>query len=163
MKKMTLVCIASFTTFLCLAQDFDSIETANGDSIVIRKTISDFPRNIICVDYGLAAWIDTYYERLLPVSDRIGLTFRAGHSLGTGFASGGAIHGGAGIVFGKNKHLGYFAAGLRHEYGEEEQFRDTPYTQPYFKLFYRFVAYNGLVLNVGVELIMPTIGIGYTF
>lgn len=163
MKKILLVCIATFTSFLCLAQDFDSIETANGDPIVVRTTISDFPRNLICVDYVLAFYIDTYYERLLPVSDRMGLILRGGHSIGAGFHTGGAILGGAGIVYGKNKHLGYLTVGLRHEYGDEDPYRDTPYTQPYFKLFYRFVAYNNLVINVGIELIIPTIGIGYTF
>ena len=81
---------------------------------------------------------------------------------GTGFVGGLAAHGGLGLTFGKNKHLGYLAVGFRHEFREEE-FRDTSYTLPYFEAFYRFVAFSGFVFQVGIENLIPSIGIGYSF
>lgn len=138
------------------------IESPNADSLLTRNTIKAIPRNMICMEYGLGFWVDMYYERLIPLNNYMGLTLRGGPSFGAGFVGGVSVHGGAGLMIGKNRHYGYLAAGLRHEFIEEEN-RDTPYTQPYLEAFYRFVGYNGLILKIGVETIVLSIGVGYAF
>lgn len=164
MKKYIGLLLLALIPLLSMSQDNNLLISENEDSIVKRVTIDEFPKNFICAEYGFAFWIDIYYERMFPVSKNIGLTLRSGPSIGAGFVGGGnvEIHGGTGVVFGKNRHLGYIAVGLRHEFGEEE-YRDSAYTTPYIEAFYRHVAYNGLVLKVGVEYIVLSVGIGYSF
>ncbi|MFA8437268.1 MAG: hypothetical protein ACEPOZ_22400 [Marinifilaceae bacterium] len=121
------------------------------------------PRNSIVVESNLIATSSIFYNRMVPINEKAVVAFGGGYIMGVGFG-----HGSDWLKF-ETSLLSY---GPRHflETGAQYIYGLNDDSSPGLKLGYRFMGKKGLTFAITANVlftidpvVLPTVGIGYSF